>query len=322
MPGPSGKTTRRGLPFPVLGDTPDAEADVKALAEALDQFAKFNQGTLAARPATGASQEGDIYWAKDDTTYGPTGSWWILFGAKWELFPLPNVSTAMLVNLAVTTAKLAEEGVTTAKIAALAITTPKIAAGAVTLEKLGANVLPAGLGPIPYGGTAAPEGWLLCEGQAVSRTGATAALFAALGTAYGAGDGSTTFNVPDMRGRTPIGRDNMGGGAGAAGRVLTKGARAESGGNETHALTEGEMPSHNHGITDPGHNHAERIGSRFLIANTGSDGTDAPKVPGGGTESSLETATKVTGISLAAKGGSAAHNIMQPYQVHTYIIKT
>lgn len=55
-----------------------------------------------------------------------------------------------------------------------------------------------------------PPGWKLCYGQAVSRTGATAVLFAEIGTTYGVGDGSTTFNLPDGRGRVLVGRDNMG----------------------------------------------------------------------------------------------------------------
>lgn len=55
-----------------------------------------------------------------------------------------------------------------------------------------------------YGGTTAPDGWLLCQGQAISRTD-YADLFAVIGTAYGSGDGSTTFNVPDMRESVPKG---------------------------------------------------------------------------------------------------------------------
>lgn len=63
---------------------------------------------------------------------------------------------------------------------------------------------------LPYAATAAPTGWLLCYGQAVSRT-TYAPLFAIIGTVHGVGDGSTTFNVPDLRGRVPVGKDNMGG---------------------------------------------------------------------------------------------------------------
>ena len=70
-------------------------------------------------------------------------------------------------------------------------------------------VLPAGT-VVPFAGTAEPNGYLFCYGQAVSRTG-YAALFAALGTTYGSGDGTTTFNLPDLRGRVIAGQDDMGG---------------------------------------------------------------------------------------------------------------
>ncbi len=59
---------------------------------------------------------------------------------------------------------------------------------------------------LPFAGAAAPTGWLLCQGQAVNRV-TYAALFAVIGTTYGAGDGSTTFGVPDMRGEFPRGLD-------------------------------------------------------------------------------------------------------------------
>lgn len=63
--------------------------------------------------------------------------------------------------------------------------------------------MPAG-SMIMYGGAEAPRGWLLCDGSAVSR-GTYAQLFKAIGTEFGAGDGSTTFNLPDMRSRAPFG---------------------------------------------------------------------------------------------------------------------
>ena len=65
---------------------------------------------------------------------------------------------------------------------------------------------------MPYGGSAAPTGWLLCQGQAVSRT-TYASLFSILGTAYGAGDGSTTFNLPNMQQRFPLGKAASGTGS-------------------------------------------------------------------------------------------------------------
>jgi microcystin-dependent protein len=72
-----------------------------------------------------------------------------------------------------------------------------------------ASFIPAG-GLIPYAGATAPAGWLLCFGQAISRT-VYSTLFTAIGTTYGVGDGSTTFALPDMRGRVAAGQDDMGG---------------------------------------------------------------------------------------------------------------
>jgi microcystin-dependent protein len=101
-----------------------------------------------------------------------------------------------------------------------------------------------------YAGAAAPAGWLLCDGQAYSRT-TYAALFAALGgigSPWGQGDGSATFNVPDLRGRVTIG---FGQGAGLTNRPL-----GGTGGEENHLLTLGEIPSHTHAVNDPGHAHS------------------------------------------------------------------
>lgn len=86
----------------------------------------------------------------------------------------------------------------------------------------------------------APTGWLLCNGQAVSRTGSTAALFAALGITFGGGDGVTTFNVPDLRGRVVAGVD------GGVNRLTTATMSSQAlggvGGSETETLTNGQLP--------------------------------------------------------------------------------
>lgn len=99
--------------------------------------------------------------------------------------------------------------------------------------------------------TSIPAGWLLCGGQAVSRT-TYAALFAAIGTLYGSGDGTTTFNVPDYRGRSLFGRDDMGG---TPANRLTTGVSGLSG--VTLGATGGSQatPTHTHAVTDPGHLH-------------------------------------------------------------------
>lgn len=99
----------------------------------------------------------------------------------------------------------------------------------------------------------ASTGFLLCDGSAVSRT-TYADLFSAIGTTYGSGDGSTTFNVPDMRGRSPVGvGTGAGGGASgtglpSGGSALTAVSRATWLGAETHALSVAELASHRHSL--------------------------------------------------------------------------
>ena len=109
---------------------------------------------------------------------------------------------------------------------------------------------------VPFAGSVAPAGYLLAFGQAVSRTNYPG-LFAVISTTYGGGDGSTTFNVPDLRGRVAAGKDDMGGSVsgrldGAVPRTTLGGAFGE----QYHTLNGAEMPSHSHGVSDPGHSHA------------------------------------------------------------------
>ena len=92
----------------------------------------------------------------------------------------------------------------------------------------------------------APSNWLLADGSLLNRV-TYSVLFGAIGTTYGVGDGSTTFALPDLRGRIPLG---SGSGTGLTARTL-----GSSGGEEAHLLSTDEMPSHSHTITDPGHIH-------------------------------------------------------------------
>lgn len=100
-----------------------------------------------------------------------------------------------------------------------------------------------------FAGGTIPTGWLLCNGQAVSRA-TYSTLFTAIGTAYGAGDGSTTFNVPNLVSRFPLGVNNTGLGAASAGD-----SHAHS--TASHTLAIGEIPVHSHAnsLSDPGHGH-------------------------------------------------------------------
>lgn len=79
---------------------------------------------------------------------------------------------------------------------------------------------------VAYAGSSAPTGWVLCDGTAISRT-TYATLFAAISTNFGVGDGSSTFNVPDLRGRVIVGKDDMGGVA--ASRVTSGGEGLNAG---------------------------------------------------------------------------------------------
>jgi len=105
----------------------------------------------------------------------------------------------------------------------------------------GANAnMPVGA-TIPFAGGAIPAGWLLCDGQAVSRT-TYATLFGVIGTTFGVGDGSTTFNVPDMRQRVARGI-----GTGQGGNVKKDFVRGEVGGGDEHQLVLADLPEHTHG---------------------------------------------------------------------------
>lgn len=155
-----------------------------------------------------------------------------------------------------------------------------------------------------YAGATAPEGWLLCYGQAVSRT-TYADLFTVIGTTYGSGDGSTTFNIPDRRGRVGVGKDNMGGvsanrltgqSGGVNGDVL-----GAAGGAETHALTAAQNGPHNHDYFD----------QRPVNDSNLTQGSDDQYW-----RATLSTDNRSTGTS----GSGSPHNNVQPSIVMNYII--
>jgi microcystin-dependent protein len=194
-----------------------------------------------------------------------------------------------------------------------------------TLTVAGGLVVPPGV-IWDYGAASAPTGWLLCDGTAVSRT-TYAALFSAVGTTWGVGDGSTTFNVPDLRGRVTAGVGSVG--TNSQPTV----ALAATGGEKNHTLVTGELPVHNHTLTDPQHSHGSINGTGTgtnggwieVVNSSSTEGLMASptgtKVTGNA-PSSVTTGNAATGITLGTAGSGTAHNNMQPYAGVTKIIKT
>ena len=157
----------------------------------------------------------------------------------------------------------------------------------------GGDTLPVGA-IIPYSGSTIPTNFLLADGSAVSRT-TYSELFEAIGTTYGAGNGSTTFNLPNLKGKVPVGRDS----SDTSFDVL-----GETGGEKTHQLTVNEMPSHAHDT--PIHSG----GSQGLLGFMGlTNGSSSTTLSGGST------------FGIKNTGGSQAHNNLQPYITQNYIIK-
>ena len=165
---------------------------------------------------------------------------------------------------------------------------------------------------LPMAGSAVPGGFLLCDGQAVSRT-TYADLFAAIGTIYGSGDGSTTFNVPDLRDwfvrgkgdARPVGSTQAAAFASHAHGVSdpwhTHSAyqavhdHSITTGSHGHSITTG---SHSHGVTDPGHSHTTTFGSHGISSTSGA----GVAVPGWGAAAPIASGAAGTGISIQTAG--------------------
>jgi len=116
-------------------------------------------------------------------------------------------------------------------------------------------------------GSTAPDGWALCDGAALSRA-TCAALFAVIGTTYGCGDGSTTFNVPNLKGRVALGA----GESTASGH--TSHPLGQAAGEETHTLSVTEIPAHTHTQDPHMHDYSanERTPMHFTVAGGAGSG--------------------------------------------------
>jgi microcystin-dependent protein len=139
-----------------------------------------------------------------------------------------------------------------------------------------------------------PTGWLACDGSAISRSTYTP-LYNVIGVIYGNGDGTTTFNLPNLQGRVPIGPGTAVGAAGATTKNL-----AQIGGEETHTLTAAEIPPHTHSFF------------QYLFGG----GPTVQTLFGNGGTPSINTTD--TGAGLLG----VPHNNLQPFIVLNYIIKT
>lgn len=172
------------------------------------------------------------------------------------------------------------------------------------------------------GRNTAPVGWLICDGAAVDRT-LFAALYAAIGNTFGPGNGTTTFNLPDMRGRVAAGV-GTGTGGGASGTGAPTGGAALAavalsgwfGANDV-TLTSAQIPAHTHPITDPGHAH----GQNGATGGPGSTELALGTFDTMGNASNTDSAT--TGITVNNNtGGGGSHTNLQPTVGLNFIIRT
>ena len=158
---------------------------------------------------------------------------------------------------------------------------------------------------LAFGVAAPPSGWLACNGSAVSRT-TYSALYALIGTTYGAGNGSSTFNVPDLRGRTLIGTDGLAAGSFTANLGSLDNAGGV-GGAQNHTLTTAEMPAHTHaqeGQSACGHDNCNGGWAASIYMHRASSNS------------------KNTINNITSTGGGGSHNNVQPSMAVSYLIKT
>jgi microcystin-dependent protein len=177
-------------------------------------------------------------------------------------------------------------------------------------------------GMLPYVGSSAPNSsFALPYGQAISRT-TYASLFALCGTAFGTGDGSTTFNIPELRGRLPVALDTMGGAA--SGRLTTAGGGIDgttvgaSGGAQSYTMVRSDMPNVQPTFTGSasGQSFATSTNNATVFFGTGSTGSFAQSV-------NLTAVAAPSGTVQSLNGGvtQTAMKMMPPAIVVPYLIR-
>lgn len=153
----------------------------------------------------------------------------------------------------------------------------------------------------------APTGWLIADGTAVSRT-TYAGLFAAIGTTFGSGDGSTTFNLPDINGRFIGGVDPS--------------AVGFTGGAGTVTLSTANLPSHTHSISSDGSHQHTAVYTSAAGGTSSGNGIPAHNSTPSGTWTSESSGSHNHGGATGTAGSGTAFDILPPYIVLTPIIRT
>lgn len=185
------------------------------------------------------------------------------------------------------------------------------------------NTFPAGVGApagavLAFAGSAVPTGWLLCNGQTVSRT-TYPALFSAIGTTYGAGDGSTTFALPELRDRTIFG-------------VSATKALGTASGSALVTLTTGNLPSHSHSLNDHTHGMQHKHGVSYRRDNVVAVNSSYQRVisvgeatgntDSGNTGNSNKATTDASSGNTGSTGSGTQFSVQNPYRALNWIIKT
>lgn len=171
----------------------------------------------------------------------------------------------------------------------------------------------------PWPGATLPDNWVACDGGQLDRT-VYANLYAVLGTTWGAGNGTTSFNVPDLRGRMLIGAGQAGG--------LSDRTLGQTGGVEDVVLTVANLPSHTHAVTDPGHTHTitdpGHAHTSLATSSTNTAGIVAGTAVAGNTGSAVTGITvdsAMTGLTIGDTGSGTSVGTMSPFVVINWIIK-